>query len=422
MDFQSLKLNKQLLNAISDHGYDSPTPIQEKVIPHGLNGHDIIGVAQTGTGKTAAFLLPVLMKIKYAQGDDPRVLILEPTRELAIQVEEECQKFCKYTDLRYIAIYGGIGPKTQIETIQKGMDIIIATPGRFLDLYKKGVISTKFIKNFIIDEADRMMDMGFMPQVNRILEVVPRKRQNMLFSATMPDRVKILAEDFLEFPIEVEVTPQSTPAETVEQFIFHLPNIRTKIEMLDRLLKDEESLTKVIVFAKTKKTADDIFKFIERKVGGTVRVIHANKGQNSRINAINAFKAGEVRVLVSTDVTARGIDVNEVSHVVNFDVPSLYEDYVHRIGRTGRAFKTGTAISFVNQAEQYHIKNIQKIINMNITVKPIPEDLGVFETDETEAYDLAKEVDYWKRKEDPTFKGAFHDKKLKSEKKKKKRK
>ena len=254
MDFQSLKLNKQLLNAISDHGYDSPTPIQEKVIPHGLNGHDIIGVAQTGTGKTAAFLLPVLMKIKYAQGDDPRVLILEPTRELAIQVEEECQKFCKYTDLRYIAIYGGIGPKTQIETIQKGMDIIIATPGRFLDLYKKGVISTKFIKNFIIDEADRMMDMGFMPQVNRILEVVPRKRQNMLFSATMPDRVKILAEDFLEFPIEVEVTPQSTPAETVEQFIFHLPNIRTKIEMLDRLLKDEESLTKVIVFAKTKKT------------------------------------------------------------------------------------------------------------------------------------------------------------------------
>ena len=421
MEFRDLKLNKQLLNAIADQGYENPTPIQEKVIPLGLNGHDIIGVAQTGTGKTAAFLLPTLMKIKYAQGDDARVLILEPTRELAIQVEEECKKFCEYTDLRYLAIYGGIGPKTQIETIEKGIDIIIATPGRFWDLYKKGVISTKFIKTFIIDEADRMMDMGFMPQVNQILEIVPRKRQNMLFSATMPGRVKVLAEDFLEFPQEVEVTPQATPAETVKQSIYHLPNIRTKIEMLTYLLGDEEGLTKVIVFTRTKKTANDIFKYIERKVGGTVRVIHANKGQNSRINSINAFKANEVRLLISTDVTARGIDVNEVSHVINFDVPSLYEDYVHRIGRTGRAFKTGTAISFVNDAEKYHIKNIEKIIDMNIDVNPSPEDLEIFETDKTEAFDLAREIDFWKRKEDPTFKGAFHDRKKKSDKKKKKR-
>lgn len=419
MSFKDLKLNKQLLNAIADQGYENPTPIQEKVIPLGLNGHDIIGVAQTGTGKTAAFLLPMLMKIKYAQGDDARILILEPTRELAIQVEEECKKFCEYTDLRYIAIYGGIGPKTQIEVIKKGIDIIIATPGRFWELYKKGVISTKFIKSFVIDEADRMMDMGFMPQLNQILEVVPRKRQNMLFSATMPDRVKILAEDFLDFPIEVEVTRQSTTAETVDQSIYHLPNIRTKIEMLTYLLKDDEVFNKVIVFTKTKKTADDIFKYIERKVGGTVRVIHANKGQNSRINSINAFKAGEASLLISTDVTARGIDISEVSHVINFDVPSLYEDYVHRIGRTGRAFKTGTAISFVNDAEQYHIKNIEKIIDMKIEVNPLPEDLEIFETDKTEAFDLAREIDFWKRKEDPTFKGAFHERKKQSEKKKK---
>ena len=385
MSFQELKLNKQLLNAIEDHGYDNPTPIQEKVIPHGLNGHDIIGVAQTGTGKTAAFLLPILMQVKYAQGKDARVLILEPTRELAIQVEEECKKFCKYTDLRYMAIYGGLGPKTQIETIKKGIDIIIATPGRFWDLYKKGTIITKHIRFFVIDEADRMMDMGFMPQVNQILEIVPRKRQNMLFSATMPDHVKKLAEDFLEFPMEVEVTPPSTPAETVDQYIYYLPNIRTKIEMLHYLLRENDDLKKVIVFTKTKKTADDIFKFIERKVGGTVRVIHANKGQNSRINAINAFKEGDVRVLVSTDVTARGIDINEVSHVINFDVPSLYEDYVHRIGRTGRAFKTGTAISFVNDAEKYHIKNIESVISMKIATKEIPSDLEIFEADKTES-------------------------------------
>ena len=422
MDFKSLQLNKQLLNAIADQGYEHPTPIQTKVIPHGLNGHDIIGIAQTGTGKTAAFLLPVLMKVKYAQGEDARVLILEPTRELAIQVEEECEKFCKYTDIRYTAIYGGIGPKTQIEVIEKGIDIIIATPGRFWDLYKKGTISTKHLKYFIIDEADRMMDMGFMPQLNQILEVVPRKRQNMLFSATMPERVKKLSEDFLEFPIEVEVTPQSTPAETVEQFIYHLPNLRTKIEMLSYLLKDEKNLSKVIVFTKTKKNADDIFKFIERKVEGTVRVIHANKGQNSRINAINAFKEGSVRVLVSTDVTARGIDVTEVSHVINFDVPGNYEDYVHRIGRTGRAFKTGTAISFVNPAEQYHIKNIEKIIQMKIGVKDTPESLEIFDTNKEESIAIAREIDYWKRKEDPSFQGAFHDPKPKSEKKKKKRK
>lgn len=421
MSFQELKLNKQLLNAIEDQGYENPTPIQEKVIPYGLNGHDIIGIAQTGTGKTAAFLLPILMQVKYAQGNDARVLILEPTRELAIQVYEECEKFCKYTDLRFTAIYGGLGPKTQIENIKKGVDIIIATPGRFWDLYKKGTIITKQIKYFVIDEADRMMDMGFMPQVNQILEIVPRKRQNMLFSATMPDHVRKLSEDFLEFPMEVEVTPQSTPAETVDQYIFYIPNIRTKIEMLHHLLRSNDDLKKVIVFTKTKKTADDIFKFIERKVGGTVRVIHANKGQNSRINAINAFKEGEVRVLVSTDVTARGIDINEVSHVINFDVPSLYEDYVHRIGRTGRAFKTGTAISFVNDAEKYHIKNIEKVISMKIPVRETPEELEIFETDKTEGYDIAKEIDFWRRREDPTFKGAFHDRKPKSEKKKKKK-
>ena len=421
MSFISLKLNKQLLNAISDQGYSQPTPIQEKIIPLGLAGHDIIGIAQTGTGKTAAFLLPILMKIKYAQGTEPRVLILEPTRELVLQVEEECKKFCKYTDLRFVAIYGGVGPKSQIEAIEKGVDILISTPGRLWDLYKKKHILTKSIKYFIIDEADRMMDMGFMPQVNQILEVVPRKRQNMLFSATMPDKVKKLSEDFLEFPQEVEITPQSTPAQTVKQFIYYVPNMRTKIATLEYLLRNKEVFKKVIVFTKTKQTADNIYKYMGRKVEGAVRVIHANKGQNSRINAINEFKADQIRVLVSTDVTSRGIDVHEVSHVINFDVPSLYEDYVHRIGRTGRAFKTGTAISLVNDAEKYHIANIEKIINMNIEVKDLPLEIEIFETPKDENAVILREIDFWKRKANPDFKGAFHDKKSKSEKKKKKK-
>ncbi len=408
--FEDFKLNRQLINAIEDLGFTEPTPIQVKAIPLVSAGHDVIGIAQTGTGKTAAFLLPLLMKIKYAQDDHPRALILAPTRELILQIEENIISLSKYTDLRFVSLYGGIGPKTQIELVEAGVDIILATPGRFLDIYLKGKINTKLIKTLILDEADKMMDMGFMPQIKRILEVIPVKRQNMLFSATMSPFVKRLSEDFLEFPEIVEVTPEALTIDTIEQVLYEVPNMKTKINFLEKLLQDKV-FERVIVFAKTKSTADNIFKYLERRKLGPARVIHSNKGQNSRINAMNEFKEGNLRVLVSTDISARGIDVSMVSHVINFDVPIIYEDYVHRIGRTGRAKNVGTAITFANKAELFHITKIEELIKQKIPVAELPADIFVEETGAEENRIMELDIDTFKRKEDPDFKGAFHEKK-----------
>ena len=411
--FESFNLNKQLLNAVADLGFSSPTEIQQKSIPLILGGQEIIGIAQTGTGKTAAYLLPLLMKIKYAQGSEPRALILAPTKELTIQIAEHAQQLAAYTDLRILPIYGGIGPKTQIEMIQQGVDILIATPGRFTELYLRGDLPTKQIKILVLDEADRMMDMGFMGQLRKILEVLPRKRQNLLFSATFSERIEGLSAEFLEFPIKIEVTPQATAAKQVEQELYHIPNIKTKINFLEHLLQKKEEFNRVMIFTRTKESADNVYNFIERKGLGPVKVIHSNKGQNSRINAVNEFKEGHLRILVSTDVTARGIDVIKVSHVINFDVPAFHEDYVHRIGRTGRAFQEGKAISFCTKAEAYHIEKIEKLIREKIPVKKLPSEVAITKTPYEEAQAMALDIDWQKKKEDPAFKGAFHEKKKK---------
>jgi len=409
--FEDFKLNKQLLNAITEAGYEKPTPIQLQAIPLIMAGHDILGIAQTGTGKTAAFLLPLLMKVKYAQGQHPRALIIAPTRELVMQIEENITLLAKYTDLRHTAIYGGLGPKTQIETLQQGIDILVATPKRLMELYLKGDLILKELKTLILDEADKMMDMGFMPQIRQLLEVIPRKRQNLLFSATMPDKVVQLSEEFLEFPTRVEVTPQATPVETVSQVLYQAPNLRTKIELLEYLIQDAEALNRVIIFTRSKKNAESVSKFLEHRNYGEVRAIHGNKGQNTRINSMEAFKGGEVRFLVATDVAARGIDVSMVSHVINFDVPLIYEDYVHRIGRTGRAENVGAAITFANEVEMFHIHQIEKLIRMQIPVLPLPAEVKVFETPFEEAQEMARETDFIKRRDNPDFKGAFHEKK-----------
>ncbi|WMJ72787.1 DEAD/DEAH box helicase [Cytophagaceae bacterium ABcell3] len=414
MSFDHFGLNKQLLNAIEEAGYVQPSEIQEKAIPQIMAGHDILGVAQTGTGKTAAFLLPLLMKIKFAQGMNPRALILAPTRELAMQIADNITVLAKYTDIRHATLYGGVGPKGQIEAVQKGVDIIVATPGRFMDIYLKGELVVKGLKTMVLDEADKMMDMGFMPQIRRILEIIPRKRQNLLFSATMPEKVVKLSEEFLEFPMRIEVSPQATPAETVNQVAYRVPNFKTKINLLDYFLKQEGVFNRVIIFVRNKANADNVFKFIERKVDENVRVIHANKGQNTRINSMEAFKNGEVRILVSTDVTARGIDVTKVSHVINFDVPVIYEDYVHRIGRTARAGLTGEAITFVTEPDVYYIAKIEKIIRMSIPFEDIPEEVSIEKTPFDEAQEMAREIDAVKRRDNPDFKGAFHEKKGKS--------
>ncbi len=410
--FDEFKLNRQLLNAVEEAGFVEATPIQEKAIGPVLSGQDLFGIAQTGTGKTAAYVLPMLMKLKYAQGENPRALILVPTRELALQIEEQVKLFSTYTDLRTVVIFGGIGPKTQKEQIAKGLDILVATPGRFLDLYLAGDINTRSLQFLVLDEADKMMDMGFIGSIHRILEVVPRKRQNLLFSATMSDLVQKIAGDFLKNPLTIEVAAQATPAQTVTQILYAVPNFKTKINLLQHLLKNDEEFKRLIIFCKTKTVADNITNFISRRFGEeAVRVIHANKGQNTRINSINSFKEGNIRALVATDVASRGIDVSEVSHVINFDVPIIIEDYVHRIGRTGRAFNEGTAITFYNEAEKYYINKIEKLIRQQITEKPLPTEVFVEETPYEERQSIAREIDTQKRKENPDFKGAFHEKK-----------
>ncbi len=415
MTFEDFKLNRQLLDAIKDAGYETPTEIQQKAIPLAMAGHDLLGIAQTGTGKTAAYILPILMKVKYAQGMNPRALILAPTRELAMQIDASVTELGKYLDLRHTVVYGGVGPKTQIESIQKGIDLLIATPGRLMDIYLKGELVMKEIKTLVLDEADKMMDMGFMPQIRKILEVIPRKRQNLLFSATFPEKVEKLSEEFLEFPVRVEAAPQATPAQSVRQILYEVPNLKTKAHLLDSLLKDEEKFNRVIVFCRSRQTAENTYRFLSRKVNPeSIRVIHANKGQNTRINSMEAFKEGNVRVLVATDVAARGIDVSLVSHVINFDVPLVYEDYVHRIGRTGRANQNGEAITFMTAAEQYHIEKISTLIRMTIPKEPLPEGIEIFPTPFEEEQAMAREIDGQKRKDDPNFQGAFHEKKAKN--------
>ena len=421
MNFSDFNLTRQYLNALEDLGFSEATEIQEQAIPRIFAGHDVIGVAQTGTGKTAAYMLPVLKKINYAQGEDCRALVLVPTKELVLQVEEMSRALAKYTDIRIVALYGGIGWQRQAELIKKGVDIIISTPGRFIELYSKGALFPRKINTLVLDEADRMMDMGFINQFRDILELLPVKRQNILLSATFGERVERLSEEFLEFPVKLEVAASATTPQKVQQMVYELPNQRTKIEFLKELLSDTETFNRVLVFVRKKEVVENIAKYISRVNDETVKTIHSNKGQNSRINAMNAFKNGELRVLVASDVASRGIDVSEVSHVINFDVPRNYEDYVHRIGRTGRAKMEGIAISFMNKAEHYHLKKIEKLIGQKIERKDLPGFIEIFPSTKIEARDMEMEIDNQKKREDPDYKGAFHEKKGKIKAKNKKR-
>lgn len=409
--FEELKVNKSILKAIEELGFETPTPIQEQAIPVIRSGADVLGIAQTGTGKTAAYLLPLFMKLVKAEGEDPRAIILVPTRELSIQVGEDIQDLTRYSNIRHAAVYGGIGWTKHAAMIEPGIDILVATPGRLLDLYQGGVLSMKKVKTLVIDEADRMLDMGFMPQIRRILEIIPVKRQNLLFSATFNEKVEEMSHEFLDFPERVEVAPSATPAELIKQSYYEVPNVETKLELIKYLLQDEETFSRVIIFVKTKENAEAVFKVVKRKTEGEKRIMHSNKGQSTRINALRAFKEGEVRILITTDLSARGIDVDMVSHVINFDIPPSYEDYVHRIGRTARANNYGEAITLVDPSEEYHISKIEKIIRMEIPLIDLPEDLDVKPTSKAERQTQLREIDRQRKIEDPTFKGAFHEKK-----------
>lgn len=409
--FEKFGIGKSILKALDEIGFHEPTPIQDLAIPVIKSGQDVLGIAQTGTGKTAAYLIPILMKLVKAEGDDPRALILVPTRELAIQVGEDLEELTRYTNIRSAAVFGGIGWTKHAELVKPGVDIIVATPGRLWDLYEVGALRFKKIKTLVIDEADRMLDMGFMPQLNKLFEVVPPKRQNLLFSATFSDKVELISNEFLTFPTRVEVAPSATTADKVEQYFYRVPNFRSKLNLINHLLTDQETYKRVIIFCATKENAEMVFKVLDRKTEGEVRVLHSNKAQNTRINAIQSFKEGNVRVLISTDVSARGIDVSLISHVINFDLPTNYEDYVHRVGRTARAHHDGVAISFLKPEEEFHLINIEKLIRMELTELPVPEEVELVESTRSELQAIAREVDRLKRMADSGFKGAFHEKK-----------
>jgi ATP-dependent RNA helicase RhlE len=412
--FQSLRLNKQLLQALRETGYATPTPIQQKAIPLILQGHDVLGVSQTGTGKTTAYLLPLLMQLKYAKDTYPRALILTPSKELAIQIAHTLTILAQYTDLRNACLYGGIGPTQQMETLKQGTDLLVATPGRLLDLYHRNALHLRAIKHLVLDEADRLFDKNFLPQIRDILALLPKKRQHLLFSATMATEVMELAEELLIFPEKVMITPQATPVATVSQQCYRVPNIATKAHLLALLLANTHAFSRVIVFTRTRKTAEYTAHFLQRKAVGEVRIIHANKGQNTRINTLNAFKEGTVRILVATDVVARGIDVSQVSHVINFEVPIAPEEYVHRIGRTGRANNTGHAITLANKSEEYYIRQIEKLMCQKIPIASLPTTFVAAPTSFEEQQAMARVIDWQRQKEDPSYQGAFHRKKKKN--------
>lgn len=416
--FSSLKITKQFVNALNAMGISNPSEIQLKAIPPAISGQDILGIAQTGSGKTLAFLLPLVMKLKYAQGVVPRALILAPSKELVAQIYTELKKLTVNTDLRSVVLYGGVGKKTQVEELEKGCDVIVSTPGRFIDLYSFGNIHTRQIKTLVLDEADRMMQMGFMPQLRRILEVIPVKRQNLLFSATFPKHVEQMAEEFLEFPTRVESEVVQKPVQELTQYWYPAKNFRTKLNLLIYLLSDEK-FNKVIIFCRTKDSAERVSRYLDRKDLGNISVLHANKGQNTRINAMEMFKQGETRVLVTTDVTSRGIDVPQVSHVINFELPKVAEDYLHRIGRTARMNQVGETAALVNDAELYLLKKIETFIGTTIESKDWPAQVEIGEFLPGEQKKIAIELDNQKKEKNPNYQGAFHKR---SKKKKKKRK
>ncbi len=410
--FQGFKLSPQLQRAIEEVGYEDPTPIQLKVIPRVLNGQQVIGIAQTGTGKTAAYLLPILMKLKFNQGKDPRALILVPTKELSLQVEGEAKKFSRFTDLRVVALYGGTRLTEQRKELEEGCDILISTPGRLMEMYRDERVDLSSVGTLVLDEADRLMDMGFKSQIRTLLEWIPRKRQNLLFSASFPSSVESFAAEFLDFAERIEVTPQSTPAQTVQQLVYHVPNFQTKLDLLKELLKNRKK-TKTLIFCRTRQNVNRVAEVLLKITKEDVRVMHANKSQNSRINSIRAFSSGEVLLMVATDVSARGIDIEDVALVVNFDVPLMYEDYVHRIGRTGRAGKSGRSITFANPAEEMHMEKIEKLIRMKVPLRKIPKNVEIRKTSKDEIIEIEREIDRIKKRDNPDFKGAFHEKKWK---------
>ena len=368
MLFTDLKIIKPILDALQQEGYETPTPIQQKAIPSILERRDLLGTAQTGTGKTAAFAIPILQNLTERQGpknNHIKALILTPTRELAIQIEENINSYGRNLSLRQLVIFGGVKQGSQENALRKGVDILVATPGRLLDFIAQGIVSLKNLEIFVLDEADRMLDMGFVHDVKRIIKLLPQKRQTLFFSATMPSEIQKLASSILQNPVQVEVTPVSSTAETINQSVYFVQK-EDKLDLLSHILKERIS-DSVLVFSRTKHGADKIARTLHKN-GVVAEAIHGNKSQNARQNALTNFKSGKTRVLVATDIAARGIDIDELKYVINFELSDVSETYVHRIGRTGRAGAEGNSISFVDGLDLINLKSTEKLIGMKIPI------------------------------------------------------
>jgi ATP-dependent RNA helicase RhlE len=413
MRFEDLNLNAPLLNALSDLGFTQPTLIQQKVFSVVMSGRDVVGIAQTGTGKTFAYLLPILRQFSFSKQKEPRVLIVVPTRELVIQLVGDIKKLTPYMTIRAEGVYGGTNINTQKLLLVNGLDILVATPGRLMDLALSRVLNLKYVRQLVIDEVDEMLSLGFRAQLTTILDLLPRKRQNLLFSATMTEEVDELIGIFFNAPINIEAVRAGTPLERIEQRVYHVPNFNTKINLLEHLLASDDAMQKVLIFAPSKRMADLIHQRLEERFPDQFEIIHSNKSQNFRMNAVAAFDKGLCRGLIATDLLARGLDVTDVTHVINVDTPGEPETYIHRIGRTGRADRDGAAILFSTEAERPAQEAIETLMEKKIPLLPLPDGLAISEQlIESERF-TGPEIQL---KLPPRPVGAFHEKKAKNKK------
>jgi len=414
MTFDDLNLSKPLWNALADLEYIYPTAIQAEAFPVVMSGADVVGVAQTGTGKTFAYLLPLLRQLPYSEQRNPRVLIIVPTRELVVQVVAEIEKLTKYISLRVMGVYGGVNMSTQKQGIHQGLDIIVGTPGRVYDLAMTGILRFKSIQKLVVDEVDEMLNLGFRPQLEAIMETLPPRRQNLLFSATLTEDVdKIISEHF-DTPQKIIVAPHGTPLEQIKLIGYHVPNYHTKINLLKEILKDNEEFQKVLVFVDSKKLADKLFESINTSSDGEVGVIHSNKAQNTRLKTVERFQNGEMRVLIATDIIARGLDFREISHVINFDMPGAPADFIHRVGRTGRAGEDGVALAFINEPEQEIQAEVESLMKKEIEIYDIPESVEISKIFTPEERPKLYDKNYLGTPGKLSGGGAFHEKKAKN--------
>jgi ATP-dependent RNA helicase RhlE len=413
--FEQFNLPKSLQKAIDELGFKTPTPIQEKSFSVIMSGRDMMGIAQTGTGKTFAYLLPLLKLYKFTPTNTPKIVILVPTRELVVQVVDEVEKLTKYMSVKTLGIYGGVNINTQKKAVYEGVDILVGTPGRTMDLALDAVVRFDETQKLVIDEFDEMLNLGFRAQLTSLLAMMKTKRQNILFSATMTDEVDAILNDFFDYPEEVTLSASGTPLENIKQITYSVPNFNTKVNLLKHLLQSDEDMSRVLVFVNNKKISDMLHDRIEEDFEGQFGVIHSNKSQNYRLSTMAEFQEGNLRGLITTDIMARGLDISNITHVVNFEMPELPELYMHRIGRTGRADATGIAVSFITPREEESKVEVEVLMNMELNIAPFPEVVEI-SSKLIEPEKDRQPIKFLMKKQKLEGDGAFHERDKKNKK------